>query len=80
MATSPNFATDRLDTIDDERAFEVTTADFEYDPADEYGDGDFRQVIELATARRPALVRPRRQSVRDTTGFRDRYRRDRRPP
>jgi len=28
----------------------VTTADFEYDPADEYGDGDFRQVIEFRDA------------------------------
>nr|WP_176580085.1 hypothetical protein [Halorubrum lacusprofundi]AQM75295.1 hypothetical protein [Halorubrum lacusprofundi] len=37
-------------TLDDERAFEVTTADFEYDPADEYGDGDFRQVIEFRDA------------------------------
>ena len=34
-------------TLDDERTFELMTDHFEYEPADEYGDGDFRQMIEF---------------------------------
>ena len=37
-------------TLDDERTFELRTDHFEYESADEYGDGDFRQVIEFRDA------------------------------
>jgi len=37
-------------TLADERTFEVTTADFEYEPDDGCVDGDFLQVIEFRDA------------------------------